>query len=325
MVVGLATFNELGATFLNWSFHYLSGDSFYYQLKKKTWLPLPDNPLTGSNAHLFERNHPLKLSDWKEMVELFLLNGNDNNFFFYGAVCDSRNEDHVDAKKYRELLKEAISFSLNKNVKIIYIGIKNYSIYKLMSRAFLDFVGSDLELQNKKIKEAIKKVFSNVPNLEFLINSDGGARDFLAMGMRNLESGSDLEITQRFLSHKNFLFIELDDLLKDGENCMYSMFDFLNIKLDGSQLIHWHKVYDQWKEYLLPTHNFYNDLPIILSSIVNGVSFSLKKYRLDVFTEAIIQHELMKKYNNRLLVSHIDSFPEDAKDLTKFLLRKEKI
>ena len=73
----------------------------------------------------------------------------------------------------------------------------------------------------------------------------------------------------------------------------------------------------------MPTNNFYNDLPVILSSIVNGVSFSLKKYKLDVFTEAIIQHELMKKYNNRLLVSHLDSFPEDAKDLTKFLLRKE--
>lgn len=321
MVVGFATYNELGGTFLNWSFHYLSGDSFYYHLKRGQEIKIPENPLTGINSHLFEPNHPLKLSDWKKTVELFLSNDRGSNFSFYGSVVDSvSGDDHI--KKYKELLKESISFSLNKKVKIVYIGFEDYCIYKLMSRSSLGLSGSDIKLQNKKIKEAVKKVFSTVPNLEFLIDADGDARDFLALNMKKLMAGSDIEIVRDFLSDKNFLFIDIDNFIKNGENCVYSLFDFLKVKLDDSRLISWRKVYDQWREHLKPTCNFYNDLPVILSSIVDGNSFYLKKYKLDIFTEAIIQHELMKKYNDRLLVSHLDSFPEDTKDLTKFLLRK---
>jgi hypothetical protein len=312
MIIGFTSNGQVGCSFLNWSFHYLNGDNFYYQARKKNWLPLPNNPLNGLNAHFFKKNHPLTLSDWKETVELFLLNGNDRNFSFYGYV------------KYQELFEEAIYFSLDKNVKLIYVGTKNYFTYHVLDRNNPQVFSNDLKLQNLKIKEVIRELFFTVPNLESLIGSDGKFRDFLALSIQNLKLMPDLEIIKNFLPHKNFLFIDQQDLLKNEENCMYSMFDFLNLKLDNSRLDGWLKIHKKWKEYILPTYNFYNDLPDILSSIVNGDSFSLKKYKLNILEEAIIQHELMKKYRTRLLVSHLDKFPDDTRYLAEFLLKKIK-
>jgi hypothetical protein len=122
MIVGFTSNRQVGCSFLNWSFHYLCGDNFYYLARKKTWQPLPESPLTGSNAHFFEKNHPKECQEWKEMIDVSLFNHSGNNFSFYGCIL-----------KYKELFEEAISFSLDKNVKLIYVGTKNYSTYDLDS------------------------------------------------------------------------------------------------------------------------------------------------------------------------------------------------
>ena len=157
--------------------------------------------------------------------------------------------------------------------------------------------------------------------IESLVNSPPKARNFLALSLKHLKKFNELQLIQKenFNSDKNFLFINLRDFLLDGKKCLEGVFNFLGRKIDQNRFDQWISVHAQWKKILLPTLNFYDDLPVILSSIKNGDSYPLRKYRLDIFTEAIIQHELMKQHRDRLLITHLNKFPDNTRDLTPFL------
>jgi hypothetical protein len=315
MIVGFTSCMQLGCTFLNWSLHYLSGDTRYWYEKEKSWLGLTKTPLTDINSHFFKKNHPQSIIEWKKIINSFLSrNDNDNNFSFYGHVS---NDAAKDLPLYKENFTEAISFSLNKKIKLIYLGT-DYSIYSIVSRHAISIL-SDYKSRNLFYKKNIKEYFNTLPNCESLIDTNGKTRDFLSLAMNNFSPPLDQEIIKSFSSHKNFYFINCQQLVKNGKECLTDMFNFLNLKINSSRMDTWLAIHARWKEHLMPILNFYEDLPTILSSIIGGISHPLKKYRLDIFTEAVIQHELMKQHRDRLLISHLDKFPNNTKELTPFL------
>lgn len=65
-----------GFTFVNWSIAYLRGDSSYVSLDGKTW-PVDINPLIGSTAHNFKKDH-LKI----ETSRLILNRANDLSIIY---------------------------------------------------------------------------------------------------------------------------------------------------------------------------------------------------------------------------------------------------
>ncbi len=309
MIVVFTAGDEIGCTFLNWSFHWLSGDNYSWGHKVKSWVKLPENPLTEHNAHLFQKNYCESLNEWREAINEFLsFDINKKDFVFFGGGWGGY---HV----------SKVNFVLEKKIKVIFLGC-DHSRYKILERT-KDSVNHPIDKRYKKLIENIKKRYSTVPKLSFLISTPSKTRDFLSLSMKYLVVPSELQMVEKenFNSDKNFFFVNLRDLLIDGENCLKKMFKFLDREIDQKRLSQWLPVHDQWKKMLLPSLEFYDDLPVILSSIVNGVSFSLKKYKLDIFAEAIIQHELMKQYHDRLLVSQMDRFPDNTKNLTSYLKR----
>lgn len=306
MIVIFTATDELGCTFLNWSFHWLSGDEYSWEHKKRSWVKLPSNPLTKHNAHLFKKNYYESFEEWKKTIDTFMgVDVKKKDFTFFGSC----SEEH----------QSKIRFALDKKIKTIFLGC-DYSRYKISKRT------KSSVFQNRRqryldLVKYIKKYFHTVPNIESLVNSPLKARNFLALSLMHLKKIDDLQLIQKenFKSDKNFLFINLRNFLLDGEKCLEGVFNFLGRKIDQNRLDQWIPIHARWKKFLLPTLNFYDDLPVILASIINGNSHSLKKYRLDIFTEAIIQHELMKQHNDRLLIEQLNKFPNNTKDLTPFL------
>lgn len=314
MVIGFTSYRQLGCTFLNWSLHYLSGDTRYWHEKEKSWVGLTKTPLTNINSHFFKKNHPQSIIEWKKIINSFLSYDDNNNFSFYGHFFNDASRDNID---HKENFKEAISFCLNKKIKLIYL-CTDYSIYSIVNRN--DFsVLSDYKSRNLFYIKNIKEYFNTVPNIKSLIDTNGKARDFLSLAMNKLRSPLDREIIKSFSSDKNFYCIDCQQLVKNGKECLTDMFNFLNLKINSSRMDTWLEIHAKWREHLMPLLNFYEDLPTILSSIIGGISHPLKKYRLDIFTEAVIQHELMKQHRDRLLISHLDKFPNNAKELTPLL------
>jgi hypothetical protein len=320
MIVGFTSYGQLGCTFLNWSLHYLSGDTRTWYEEEKSWIRIIENPLTKNDSHGFKKNHPMTISDWKKLIDIFSSYDRNNKFSFYGITLGT-------GKKWNmENFNEAISYSIDKKIKLIYLGTE-YSTYNLVERSQFS-VGWDQALRNKIYMKNIKEYFETVPNLESLTGTISKARDFLSLSMGNIKEPLDQEIIKDHSSHENFLFVNCHELLTNEKECLKGLFNFLNLEIDSSRMDNWLEVHSKWKENLLPLLNFYRDLPTILSSIINGVSHPLEQYRLDIFTEAIIQYELMKKHNDRLLISQLDQFPDDTKKLTPFLksfLRKNEI
>jgi hypothetical protein len=319
MIFGFTSYTQLGCTFLNWSVHYLSGDTRTWREKEKSWIDVPENPLTSINSHNFKKNHTLTITEWKKMIDILSSYDSNDNFSFYLqlSTIEERTPEH---------LNEVILLSLDKKIKLIYLGT-DYSTYNLASRSrFSHQMGRTIK--NKMYIKSMKDYFKTVPNLESLTGTNGKARDFLSLSIGNIKVPLDQEVIKDHLSHKDFLFVNCHELLTNEKECLKGIFNFLNLKIDSSRMDNWLEIHSKWKENLLPLLNFYRDLPTILSSIINGVSHPLEQYRLDIFTEAIIQYELMKKHNDRLLISQLDQFPDDAKDLTPFLksfLRKNEI
>jgi hypothetical protein len=306
MIVIFTATGELGCTFLNWSFHWLSGDEYSWEHKKGSWVKLPSNPLTEHNAHLFEKNFYNSFEEWKKTTNTFLgFDIEKKDFTFFGSCYDE--------------LQSKIKFVLDKKIKIIFLGC-DYSGYKLFKRT--DFsVFQSRRQRYLNLVTSLKTYFHTVPKIESLVDSPLKARNFLSLSLKHLKKTDDLQLIQKenFESDKNFLFINLRNFLLDGEKCLRGVFNFLGRKIDQNRLNQWIPIHARWKKFLLPTLNFYDDLPVILASIINGSSHSLKKYRLDIFTEAIIQHELMKQHRDRLLIGHLNKFPDNTKDLTPFL------
>jgi len=313
MIVGFASMDPLGCTFLNWSLHWLSGDKNYWNESSKGWLELCDNPLTDINSHFFKKNHPNSIKNWQNMIDCFCsYNHLVKDYAFYGYVKSSN---------YNEF-QSCISYVLNKKIKLIFLGC-DYPRYTLVDRSHDPSLNHAVEERNIAILKKIKEYFHTVQNLESLIDTPGKARKFLSLCMKNLRREPPLGIAENFLKDENFVFINVRDLLNNGKEYLISMFKFLDREIDTTRMENWLAVYLNWRKFLLPTLNFYDDLPKLLYSIVHGDSLSLTEYKLDIFTEAIIQHELMVKYGTRLLVEHLDHFPDNAKELTQYLKVKK--
>ena len=61
--------SSLGATFVDWSIHYLSGKDKYFSTVDQQWVPLTFDPLIQSNAHKHKKNHPSGWQDTKISIE----------------------------------------------------------------------------------------------------------------------------------------------------------------------------------------------------------------------------------------------------------------
>jgi hypothetical protein len=312
MIFGITSLTEIGCTFLNWSVHYLSGDTQTWREREKTWLDIPDNPLTRVNSHGFKKNHPKTMPEWKETIDILSSYDSNKIFSFHGLV---RNYDHSLVEQ--TFVKEAISLSLDNGIKLLYLGTK-YSNYNLVQRAKFSY-RFDRTSRNKAYIENMKDYFKTVSDLESLTGTYGQVREFLSLNMGKLKAPEDQELIKNYLSHKDFLFVDCHELLTNEKQCLEGLFDFLNLKIDSSRMEKWLIVHSEWKKNLLPLLNFYKHLPVILSSIINGVSHPLEQYNLDIFLEAIIQYELMIRHKDRLFISKLDQFPDNTKDLTPYL------
>ena len=64
--------NSFGCTFIDWSVHFLSGQSKYFNVKLDQWIDLTHNPITElNNAHGHLKNHPVGSEQFKLELDKF--------------------------------------------------------------------------------------------------------------------------------------------------------------------------------------------------------------------------------------------------------------
>ena len=305
MIVALTSKIPIGCTFLDWSIHWLSGSSYTQEWKTQKFFSLPNNPLTSKrNAHLYKKNHPQNKVEWERCIET--LNGwnKEKLHTFYGI------DPSIDL----------IQKTINNNITVIFLGT-DCARYKIgVSGAFGSIRSID---EDAKIIEYVKESYHTVEGIEKHTSTRESCRNFLSLNSFGIWESMDSEWASsiKLKNKSKFIYISVEDLLKNGKNCLQDILDRLSLNIQKKQIDPWKMVWEQWKEYLLEHWNFYFDFDNILKSIIKGEHKKLLP--MNILQEAILQKELMLRYKTRLknLENKNDPLPLDTLSLHKLLIK----
>lgn len=327
----VTSLEQLGCTFLDWSIHYLSGQTEYFytgirktEIKPIAWTKLSDNPVKSINAHGHPKNHPHGSDELN--LEIKIIKDTNIPTKLYSSYPVPKDGFKGTIKENQYIIEDYIKiFDICKDNGIPLIFVTRYPIDYLMNLRNRDTYNKNprdlntiIDYQRQYFPENIKK----------WNEAAWDSREFLAVHIRPFENYLESLFSKTKYMHemlsKDHYRVNANRLWFDGELVLISILQFLNLKLDTSRLAKWKDVYRNWQENVtIPYSRLSWDISLICQSIVNGYSLDLSSYKLDLYDEAIILHVLLYQYNLNIKSYGLESFPKNTKDLHMILEKNE--
>jgi hypothetical protein len=113
------------------------------------------------------------------------------------------------------------------------------------------------------------------------------------------------------------LYYSTDDLWNDFPNVIVEIIEYLKLSLHRDRLVDWHRVYSVWREK--HCQSFSRNFDKIVDAIINGYYMNLSRYNMNPTQEALIQGALIKKHNLNIKTWQLEKFPTNTQDLHKLL------
>lgn len=290
---------EIGGVFLSWSLYWLSGDVDYYYYKQQKSIPLPDNPLTDINAHGFKPNQPIKYSQVKECFEILKSVKTSNHHVYFHKLPENDKEAidiAFDESSKCILLNLSLSHNLYfmKNVdRVLTFKINSTEKHKNFEEQKENFINLFFDESKKYWEETLK------------MNEIWDKREFLALNLRPYSHSliDDINFYNReyFLLTTNEHFNTLDVVIPE-------IFNFIGAKIKKDRWHGWKDKYQTWKQIHYDRVNFSCYFDEIIHAILNGINLDLKRFKLDIYREATIQHVLLYKYNLNFKTYGLEKF-----------------
>jgi hypothetical protein len=309
-IVSVITDPGVGGTFLTWSLEWLSGANNYFFVKSNNFEPLPNNPLTGINAHKFQLNQPTTLAQLKTCYNKLEITPTSYQHFVY--FHNLENED-LSYPPDPLLDKAATEIAFAKSKKCIFL--------KLAARDCLYKIGVCGRTLTHKFNSSQKNQTFDEQNedfIDFFYAADKkywrdvleateiwDHREFLAL---NLQPFDQVTFNQDHLTGRRYFLLNAVDCHLTLEHTMSSVFDYLEIGMDQTRWHHWVSVYKQWQRLHVPRLKFAWYFQDIINAVIRGDNFDLDQFNLDLYQEAAIQHELLYKHNLNLKTYQITKF-----------------
>ena len=301
MLVNIASDGEIGATFLSWTLYFLSGKTEYFEFRRNKVLPLSDNPLTEANAHGHANNQFFKFDDWVADVK----NRKDI----------SRNDFHVLAvlpthESTEDEITELVDF-YDKNI-ILTVPNEHYFYHqrynkRALFRKFADPNSSATDADDQ-FNDFIEYFFKGSKESwdELGLDKIWDKREFLALNFRPKERITITDFVKN--TNKDTFYLDSRDLWCNLDTSINDCFKWMGTPIDQDRYDAWAKVYCEWrkKHYIRVQFGWYFEE--IISSIINNNYIDLSRFDLDVVQEAVIQHELIYKYNLNLKTFGLEKF-----------------
>ena len=294
MITAFTSLTPAGATFMDWSWHWLTGsDSVWNQ--DKGWLPITNDPTLEMNAHGHLKNHPIGLGEWKSFLES-ARQQEDKDISFYPIIRNTDDNDMEFVDNINWLIKQKVGVVLIKRTEELPIGSArtgntNDRPFYLMSNPDID-----KEISLNKLREIIS------------IRLMGQQKTWLE------------KIETAFSRLDKDVFIVTDkEWTTDPEGVMTEIFRYFKVPIAPDRLSHWREVSKKWQEGYRQIQKFYYEqMPEIADKIVAGKDMDLGKLDLTFFDECMIMILLMKSHGKRLLLPD-ENFPKNTKELHQFL------
>ena len=319
--------SSIGATFVDWSVHFLSGRNIYYSIKEQQWIPLTVNPLTQSNSHNHKKNHPSGWHDTKLAIEILKTQSDFVSLYPYPLRAEKIAEilkitlknlsvqDHASIVTYQHQdYKKLINECYQHDVKVVYIHCPNEVIgYKHHSRENqYSQYANDTNFINNEKQELLDNIFFN--------NCSWGdtiwdKREKMALNIRPFDSTVENSITIDLTQPHHW--VNSQDLWHNGENTLIQILNFLKIKLDSNRLDAWRSIYHKWQQIQYKSLKFTYNYKHIVDAVVNNWYYDISN--LTFIQEVIIQHCLIYQHGLNLKTWELEKFPDNTQDLHKLL------
>jgi hypothetical protein len=295
MIVAFTSTVQAGATFMDWSWHWLKGaDSVWNQ--EKGWVPLIGNPNQVKNAHGHRKNHPTSFNEWGEFLDVAIkeshATGKDISFYPVFRNTDMNPDDYVNH----------INLLIKRKAGVVAIKKTQEFPYGSERTGLQDdqhiFLSHDLpsDIDRKKLREIVS-VRMVTEQKTWLEKID------LAFDLLDKEV---VVVTDKEWAHQ-------------PEETMIAICKRLGTVIDPGRLVSWRPIMHQWCKTYKKAEFFYShEIPLIADKIVAGEPMDLTPFNFAFTDESLLMMYVMKRHGRRLILP-TDHFPKNTLDLHRFL------
>jgi hypothetical protein len=334
MIFSCTSTESVGCTFLDWSIHFITGQSRFYNIKQG-WQPLSNNPVTVTNAHGHNKNHPSGFERTKYAINQLLPLHQDKLTSIYSFPL------HLDAVANNlKISIEEISQPHNqKSISQYRTADYNQLLSYIATQSQVIFVssGDNLNFYHQIVRSIDRMPLSAAPAESSAEIQDELDRSFFGDSIaswnnQNLTDIWDIrerKALQSNLTKSNFGVGELQvdfsfphywmDCVNwwfDGIVMIQEIVAWLKLKVDSDRFQEWIPIYYSWQKIQAKNLRFQWQYKHIIDCIINNWSYPID---LTFDEEIFIQHCLIYQHNLNLKTWQLIKFPNNTQELHKLL------
>lgn len=327
---------SVGCTFLDWSIHWLSGQSYFYQASAGDWIPLVQDPLLSSgvsNAHGHPKNHPAGWDNIRSTVnQLKSLPSGLTSLYpvpiHPDLTCQrlqleiQQMSDSGTLRKINQYQQDdyvsALDWLTKQDIPVIYVSVDQQATGYFWTIRSLERhyaaprkAGSTAE-KEQEYQDIFFAKSQQTWQARNLVNI-WDERERLALDMRPFDLMQFKAQTFPFVYH----WISCQDLWFDTERTIKRAIEWLDLPIDPSRLDPWRSITSRWQCQHNNLLRFYRMLPEIVDATIKGNYFELPSLTLQ--QEAIVLHCLIYQHGLNLKSWQLEHFPSNTKQLHALL------
>lgn len=329
----VTSYYSAGCTFVDWSLHFLSGQSQYYHAGENKWIPLSQNPITKINAHGHNKNCPSGFFNAKSCIEKFDTLPDNGIYSMYAVkpfhdVAAKELKIPIDQIHQPVVMNQLLEFINNdydkmlqfcceQQVQLIFVSQDvRVALYHMTHRQLERYVTrpgrptSEQDLKNEIQKVFFKNSISQWKELNLTEIWD--VRERMALDIRPLYPVEEYKFGLKLPHH----WVNCLDLWTRTENTLKNIMNYLNLEIDADRWQSWLPICKAWQEQQLSLLEFCYNQPHIVESIVNNWYYEID---LTFNQEVLIQHFLIYQFGLNLKTWQLEKFPSNTQDLHKLL------
>ena len=328
MIVCSTSVSTVGCTFLDWSVHFLNGQSDFYNTLYG-WIPLSSNPLNKTNAHGHNKNHPAGAINTQK--SLLMLQKHNNLTSLYpqplhpDTVAKNLNIDinKMLPEQWKLIIdwqqtdyNQALRVCHTHSAKIIFVSINDQMTMYANTVRSLDRMPFD-----SRPAQSAEDMSNSIDNVFF----KDSIQTWNNLGLSNI-----WDIRERQALNKNLLnwkqqpvdlnfdhyWVDAQNLWYNGQREIPKIMTWLGLSIRSDRFDLWLPVYQEWQKMQLDTLQFQYNYQHIVDCIINNWSYPID---LTFEQEVVVQHCLIFNHQMNLKTWQLEKFPNNTQELHKLL------
>jgi hypothetical protein len=324
-----------GCTFVDWSIHFLSGQSNYFNVVENQWIDIIQNPVNVINAHGHKKNHPDGCINTQQYLNKFDSMPGSAIYSVYSAPLTldfaakqlniDINQIDSDLNAFNHIKQYVINdynkmFDLchSTQTKIVYVDVDPATaLYHTEFRNLNRFLTKpDKPNSINELEDEFQEIFfktSQTQWKELDLTDVWDIREKLALNTRPFEILYNNFKFEKIYPHH---WINCSVLWTHTAKTITKLMKYLELEIDSDRFKSWIPICQQWQHRQLDLVEFCYIQPHIVDAIVHNLYYEID---LTFKQEVIIQHCLIYQHGLNLKTWQLKKFPNNTQDLHKLL------